>query len=260
MKFKIGEKVKRGSIVGYVVGEKRKGLSIIEVEKTALGWGRDGDVPSSYRSVASDSYRFVDFNDFELAEEEKPQKFKVGDRVRVVNSWPQDEFNGFGKDFKGTIVEDKGPNHCSGNQQYILDNTDNWGFGEKQLELVNEAYQPLNDCDSSIGTLSDISDTIYSEMMDSLYRSNSFSLGDQCKENKPKKTIMKTISNAFKKFISADLQAQVKASYRNGDLELTQEGKDMLLNIIANEPIGTDYAAKLTDAANEKVAEEEKQK
>jgi hypothetical protein len=35
---------------------------------------------------------------------------------------------------------------------------------------------------------------------------------------------MKKLSNAVKKFLNADLQAQLKAGYRNGDLELTQVG------------------------------------
>ena len=72
-------------------------------------------------------------------------------------------------------------------------------------------------------------------------------------EDKPKKTIMKRLSNAVKKFLNADLQAQLKAGYRNGDLELTQEGKDVLLELLAD-TVGDRF----TTAANEKIAEEEK--
>jgi hypothetical protein len=49
------------------------------------------------------------------------------------------------------------------------------------------------------------------------------------------------------------LRAQLKAGYRNGDLELTQEGKDVLLEMLADT-----MADKFTTAANEKIAEEEK--
>lgn len=70
---------------------------------------------------------------------------------------------------------------------------------------------------------------------------------------KPKQPIMKKLSNAVKKFLNADLQAQLKAGYRNGDLELTQEGKDVLLELLADT-----VADKFTASANEKIAEEEK--
>jgi hypothetical protein len=66
-------------------------------------------------------------------------------------------------------------------------------------------------------------------------------------------TTMNKISNAFKKFLNQDLRAQLKAGYRNGDLELTQEGKDVLLEMLADT-----MADKFTTAANEKIAEEEK--
>jgi hypothetical protein len=69
----------------------------------------------------------------------------------------------------------------------------------------------------------------------------------------PKQTITMKISNAFKKFLNADLQAQVKAGYRDGNLELTQEGKEVLLEILAS-----DKSAELTKTAQEKIAEEEK--
>ena len=72
-------------------------------------------------------------------------------------------------------------------------------------------------------------------------------------DTKPKPSIMKKLSNAVKKFLNADLQAQLKAGYRNGDLELTQEGKDVLLELLADT-----VADKFTAAANEKIAEEEK--
>jgi len=45
----------------------------------------------------------------------------------------------------------------------------------------------------------------------------------------------------------------LKAGYRDGDLELTQEGKDVLLELLADS-----VAEKFTASANEKFAEQEK--
>jgi hypothetical protein len=64
---------------------------------------------------------------------------------------------------------------------------------------------------------------------------------------------MKKLGTAVKKFLNADLQSQLKAGYRNSDLELTQEGKDVLLELLADT-----VADKFTVSANEKIAEEEK--
>lgn len=77
-------------------------------------------------------------------------------------------------------------------------------------------------------------------------------------QDKPKQTIMNKISNAFKKFLNADLQAQVKAGYRNGELELTPEGRSMAIECL----LASDTAAQaaFTAAANEVVAEAEKTK
>lgn len=72
-------------------------------------------------------------------------------------------------------------------------------------------------------------------------------------QNQTKKSTMKKLSNEVKKFLNVDLQAQLKAGYRNGDLELTQEGKDVLLELLVDT-----VADKFTASATEKIAEEEK--
>lgn len=78
--------------------------------------------------------------------------------------------------------------------------------------------------------------------------------------NKPNQTIMNKISNAFKKFLNSDLQAQVKAGFRNGELELTPAGQAAVIELVASGKQGDDYAQKLTDLANEVVGEQEKNK
>ena len=72
-------------------------------------------------------------------------------------------------------------------------------------------------------------------------------------EDKPKKTIMKTLTNTLKKILPGDIQLQYKAGFRNGDIELTQEGVNELINILADK-----YKAELTARAEEVIKEEEK--
>ena len=69
--------------------------------------------------------------------------------------------------------------------------------------------------------------------------------------------MIKNLSNAFKRFLSPELQAQVKAGLRNGELTLTDEGKDLLLELISADP---NYSKALTTVAEEKIAEAEKNK
>lgn len=67
-----------------------------------------------------------------------------------------------------------------------------------------------------------------------------------------KPSVMKKLTNAFKKFLSADLQSQVKAGFRGSNLELTDEGKEALFEILAEE-----NKEALTAAADEAIAETE---
>jgi hypothetical protein len=78
-------------------------------------------------------------------------------------------------------------------------------------------------------------------------------IGTRYIEDKPKKTIMKTLTNTLKKILPGDIQTQYKAGFRNGDIELTQEGVTELLNILAEK-----FQPELTARAEEIVKEEEK--
>jgi hypothetical protein len=71
--------------------------------------------------------------------------------------------------------------------------------------------------------------------------------------NKP--TIMQKLTSALKRILSPELQTQYKAGLRNGELELTERGRQELLEILAVE-----QADKLTAVAKEIIAEEEKSK
>lgn len=78
-------------------------------------------------------------------------------------------------------------------------------------------------------------------------------IGTRYIQDKPKKTIMKTLTNTLKKVLPGDIQTQYKAGFRNGDIELTQEGVTELLNILAEK-----FQPELTARAEEIVKEEEK--
>jgi hypothetical protein len=67
--------------------------------------------------------------------------------------------------------------------------------------------------------------------------------------NKP----MNKLSSAFKRLLNANLQAQVKAGLRNGDLMLTEKGKAELIELLA-----ADKDKELTEIADEIIKEEEK--
>jgi len=66
------------------------------------------------------------------------------------------------------------------------------------------------------------------------------------------------VSLRFKRFLNADLQTQVKAGYRNGELELTEEGRMVAIEALLE---ATPEAQKaLTTSAQEVVVENEKSK
>lgn len=70
--------------------------------------------------------------------------------------------------------------------------------------------------------------------------------------SKDKKSIMKKISNYYKKFTDAKVQSLVKAGYLNGDLEPTEKAHDAIkeINFFANQD-------ELVKRADEEIAEEE---
>lgn len=78
-------------------------------------------------------------------------------------------------------------------------------------------------------------------------------------QEKPKQTIMTKLTNAVKKFLSPDLQAQIKAGFRSeGTLELTGDGKTAAIEALLDATPAAMTA--FTIAALEVVAEQEKTK
>lgn len=76
--------------------------------------------------------------------------------------------------------------------------------------------------------------------------------GDCAYELENKKTIMQKVSLMMKKLLSKDIQTLVKAGYINGDLDLTERGKDVLLAQLFES-----NRAELVKSAEEELAEEE---
>jgi hypothetical protein len=68
---------------------------------------------------------------------------------------------------------------------------------------------------------------------------------------KPKNMIQK-ISSTLKRVLSASMQAQYKAGFRNGDLALTEKDRNELLELLAAK-----HEKELTDVAKEIIKEEE---
>lgn len=101
----------------------------------------------------------------------------------------------------------------------------------------------------------------YGGYMENLYANGSYicqynwELVEPAEDKSKQPTITMKLTNAFKKFLSADLQAQVKAGYRNESLELTEAGKTALLEILADA-----NKEAFTASANEVIADQEKHK
>lgn len=70
---------------------------------------------------------------------------------------------------------------------------------------------------------------------------------------KPKQTLMQKLTSAMKRLLSPELQKQFKAGLRNGDLKLTQDAKDELLEMLA---ATADGAAALNKLADDRIAED----
>lgn len=101
-----------------------------------------------------------------------------------------------------------------------------------------------------------LSDWTYTTTTADWADSASFSIQEQINQAqnnllKSYKKPMKKISNMMKKLLDSDIQDLVKAGFINGDLELTSEGKQALMELMFD----TQRAA-LVEVAKVKIAEE----
>lgn len=188
-------------------------------------------------------------------------KFKVGDRVRIVKPLRQCP-NGVGwvsdmEHYRGNTVDistntplrnaEQDGYTCSGIRVH------GWHFCDHMLELIEPSARTLR---------VDI-DPLYQQMLSEVgsyqckpwfYESISGIYPLIPSVNKPNQSITMKITNAFKKFLSPDLQAQVKAGFRDDGLNLTEAGKVAAIEALLDATPAAQTA--LVAAANEIVAEQ----
>lgn len=89
-------------------------------------------------------------------------------------------------------------------------------------------------------------DTVTEEM---IYKN--WDLMSRTQSNKPKHKFMNKLTSALKKILPSDIQKQYRAGFRDGELSLSEFGKEELLEILADK-----YKEELTERANETIKEE----
>lgn len=222
-KFKVGDKVRR---IGFCschpnCCEDTMGM---EVKITYVG-KRDGEHPywiEDWKHSAAEC-------ELELVQEEVPA-FKVGDKVKLLESCSLLNV--------GEIAE---LNYGTRSKNHIYEL---WAWGEKG-ECLHESNWELVKEPKRISTI--IKFRKFTEPNCSVV------------QEKPKQTIMTKLTNAVKKFLSPDLQTQIKAGFRSeGTLELTSDGKTAAIEALLDANLAAMTA--FTAAANEIVVEQEKTK
>lgn len=131
--------------------------------------------------------------------------------------------------------------------------TDPFGFWNTQRrQLVRVNKKPMSEFKNRYNPYSSYYPT-NSQTFTNIYEPNLGELGVDPIDNKPKKTIMKTLSNYYKKLTDADTQALVKAGYLNGDLEPTCKADAAIkeINFFT-------LKAQLVEKAKEEILEAEK--
>lgn len=234
-----------------------------------------GHAPDSYGTVMEDSccpYVRWDNDDYNIAgyverldsrvksvmesNLELIKKFKVGDLIRVT-----DPASGNFKVGEMVTVKSVDPNPKT-KYPYMATN------GKEQYWCNGEPADGVRGVQSDMAMIDEVEDTIQLKnswstgMYDHLFygrRKNEewkiLRMGiDDGFKNDNKQPIMTKLTNAFKKFLSPSLKAQVEAGFRGSDLELTPEGNRTLMEIVAEK-----FDKEFTDKAKERVAEEKKE-
>lgn len=177
-------------------------------------------------------------------------KFKVGDTVKIKSKTPPRHAGRRGVGETTTIrhIEMENevfPVYVSGEGNY---------YTEHDLELIHSRdYKVGVDMACSGGSHSaNLAYTTqnYAGGVTWVIDNNEFKI----KQDNHKQTIMKKLSNAFKKFLNAEVKAQVQAGFRDSNLELTSLGKEALFEIIAEK-----YSKELVEMAEAKIAEEKEE-
>ena len=253
MKLKVGDRVRvisGGEHVGEagVVVSTDDLLCLIKHDRPVTrGHYGNGLTPGGYGYW----YRH---DELELIEETPTPKFKVGDRVRdtrdgtirIVASLPgMKEYDsvGFGCPEQG-FVDSNGLWEWQDNYK-LISHEGEYAVETPEKDAWIKAHTKHRSPQLVVpsGFLDDIRgiqfDTVvFDEAADII---------------KPKKPIMKQLSNMMKKLLDGDTQKLVKAGFINGDLELTNAGREELTSILF-----TLHKAELVSRAHEVIEEEEK--
>ena len=252
-KFKKGDRVRRSPYGEGTVVDTEYSKHSKEGQNVHVKWDRKD---TSYgEKVDTTNYcenlKLVE-SSLEPVEENQSGRAKVGDLIRVT-----DPASGNFKVGEMVTVKSVDPNPKT-KYPYMATN------GKEQYWCNGEPADGVRGVQSDMAMIDEVEDTIQLKnswstgMYDHLFygrRKNEewkiLRMGiDDGFKNDNKQPIMTKLTNAFKKFLSPSLKAQVEAGFRGSDLELTPEGNRTLMEIVAEK-----FDKEFTDKAKERVAE-----
>lgn len=206
--YKVGDRVRRingGTRIGW------EGRIATYRKNKPIQSSQDGWIYEVHWD--KEPYKIDPLNYSQNIELVEPKKFKVGDRVKCINT-------------------DGGNTHLVLGEEYTIKTVEN----PYDTEWVTLKEFP--GCSTDARRFEQVKElryyTVPADFFDFQTYTNSWKIigWDTAETIKPKKTIMTTLNTMMKKLLDADTQTLVKAGYINGDLELTTEGKQALIEII----------------------------
>lgn len=184
-------------------------------------------------------------------------KFKVGDKVAIVkepyfliSKGKKRRSNPSAKIGMVTTISRIGTAH---KKEYILTDCKKALVHEDCLELVEEPKKEF-DQRGIIEQLDDYMEGNYTSTPTN-YPFHELFAEQVVLNYKPKKSIMKKLTNNLKRMLSKDHQTLYKADFLNGDLEPTSRSTEALIQILHEE-----YEEKLVKKAEERLKELEEEK
>lgn len=234
--MKIGDKVKRKEHAGGFLGE---GTIVGQYYCTCVPTHHGGSWDVRVEGI-SDIFEHNHGDNLVLLEPKKTKNM-------AGNYYSDDTWNSYYSSFSNLAY---GTNFCPRDKRL-----ESYTVG---MRIKNVGSYSTNKCDPNTnsgktGIITDIGD----EWVNVKYDDGAFgSSNEPWKYYKiiNKKTLMNKVSNMMKKLLDADTQKHIKAGFINGDLDITQAGKDALIELYYSEK-----KAELTKVADEVIAEAEKQ-
>jgi len=155
-------------------------------------------------------------------------KFKVGDKVEIIQNTYEDKYDEY-IGHRGIIKSDTGGDYRF---DVVMDNgMSKVGWRDEELKLISSvSWEELK----SKKLPSDYSNTV---------------------NGKQTMTVLKRLTNALKKKLHPDYHKQYQAGIIDDNLELTSIGRDILVELLAE-----DKKKELTEAAEEMIKEAKEDK